>query len=84
MKTNGNITVEAGDMVFTGSKTSTILHQSEGGKEDGLKIASVNGHVKVENIIFNKNNISGLSHLFIKGNDDPNLPVNTNNNNDFT
>ena len=74
LKTNGNITVEAGDMVFTGSKTSTILHQSEGGKEDGLKIASVNGHVKVENIIFNKNNISGLSHLFIKGNDDPNLP----------
>ena len=83
LKTNGNITVEAGDMVFTGSKTSTILHQSEGGNEDGLKIASVNGHVKVENIIFNKNNISGLSHLFIKGNDDPNLPVNTNNNNDL-
>ena len=59
------------------------MHHSAGGGKNELAITSVNGNVKIENIVFNGSDISGLSHLFIKDKDKRYPQGNTNNLNDI-
>ena len=57
------IVLDEGKLHFRESG-SAILHEDSDEKA-GLSIVSTHGHVRIENITFSKNNISGLSSLLI-------------------
>ena len=57
------IVLDEGKLHFRESG-SAILHEASDEKA-GLSIVSTHGHVRIENITFSKNNISGLSSLLI-------------------